>query len=179
MEAVGKLEQIIKKWLKDVPHLPVGVRKWMGDNIWWIVVVATVLSGIAIIGFIGAILSYIGTLASPIVSYYASATFVSWLIVTTAVGLFFTVVGFFLMAFAITPLKEKQKKGWVLLFVAWLVAAVAMVVGAILTLKPLGFIGNLIFGSLWVAVTGYFLFEMHGEFAHVERTKGAKAKKTA
>lgn len=177
MEFLVKLEHIILGWLKDVPHLPIGVRKWIANNIWWIVVIGAVLSGISVLVLIGALFSNLSTLSSPIISYYASATFVGWLVVTTAVALAFAVVETLLMAFAVTPLKEKQKKGWVLLFAVWLVGIISAVVGAILTLNVLGFIGNIIFGAVWVAVTGYFLFEIHGQFAHVERSKGVKSKK--
>jgi hypothetical protein len=82
-----------------------------------------------------------------------------------------------LLALAITPLKAKQKKGWVLLFITWLLGALSVVVTAILTLSVLNFITSVIFGALWVAVGGYLLFEMHGQFAHVERSKGVKAEK--
>ncbi len=179
MDALSKLERTIKGWLKDVPHLPAGVRTWLGDNVWWIVVIGTVLTGIGALGLLGALITHLTSLGSPVVSYYASTTFVGWLIVNAAVGLFFTAIEFLLMAFAISPLKAKQKKGWVLLFASWLVAIIAMVVGAVLTLNPLGFVGNLIFGTLWIAVTAYFLFEIHGEFAHVERSNGVKGKKTS
>lgn len=177
MEQLSKLERMIIGWLKDVPHLPTTVRKWLGDNIWWIVVIGVVLSAIGLLGLIGALFTNLSTLSSPIISYYAAPTVIGWLVVTTAVALAFTAIELALMAFAITPLKEKQKKGWVLLFATWLVAIVAMVVGAILTLNPLSFIGNLIFGTIWVALTGYVLFEIHGQFSHVERSKGVKGKK--
>ena len=177
MEVLSKLERTIKGWLKDVPHLPSNARKWLGDNIWWIVVIGTVLSGLGLLGLLGALFTHLGALGTPVVSYYASPTFITWLIVNTIVALGFTLVTFLLMAFSISPLKAKQKKGWVLLFATWLVAVVATVVSAIMTLNPLSFIGNLIFGALWLAVTAYFLFEIHAEFAHVERSKGVKGKK--
>ena len=177
MEQVSKLERMIIGWLKDVPHLPASVRKWLGINVWWIVVIAVVLSAIAVLGLLSALFTNLAALSGPGAAYYVSATLAGWLVVTTAVGLFFTIVELILMGMAITPLKERRKKGWVLLFATWLVAVVAMVVGAILTLNPLGFIGNLIFGTIWVGITGYVLFEMHGQFAHTERSKGVKGKK--
>lgn len=177
MEALSKLERTIIGWLKDVPHLPLGVRKWLGDNIWWLVAIVTVLCAIAVLGWIGALFSHLGALGTPVVSYYATTTFVGWLIVNAVIGLAFTMIELLLLAFAISPLKEKQKKGWVLLFASWLLSIIAMVVSAILTLNPLSFIGNLIFGTIWVALAGYFLFEMHGQFAHTERSKGVKGKK--
>lgn len=177
MELLSKLERTVKGWLKDVPHLPVSVRQWLGENIWWLVVIGTVLTGIAVLGLIGSLFTNIGVLSTPAASFYASTTFITWLIINAIVALIFTAIEFVLMVNAISPLKAKQKKGWVLLFATWLVGIVAMVVGAILTLNPLSFIGNLIFGAIWVALTGYILFEIHGEFAHTERSKGVKEKK--
>lgn len=177
MELLVKLERTILGWLKDVPHLPIGARKWLGENVWWIVVIGAVLTGISALVLLGALFTNLSTLGSPIISYYASATFVGWLVVTTAVSLAFAVLEALLLAFAVTPLKERQKKGWVLLFAVWLLGTLSVVVSAILTLNPLGFIGNIIFGAVWVAISGYFLFEIHGQFANVERSKGVKGKK--
>lgn len=177
MESLSKLERKILGWLKDVPHLPVSVRQWLGENIWWIAVIGTVLTGIAVLGLLGSIFNSIGLLNTPAASFYASTTFITWIIINAIVALVFTAIELILLANAIKPLKTKQKKGWVLLFATWLVGVVAMVVSAILTLNPLSFIGNLIFGTIWVALTGYLLFEIHGQFAHVERSKGVKEKK--
>ena len=177
MELLLKLERTILGWVKDVPHLPIGARKWLADNIWWLAVIGAVLTGISVLVLIGALFTNLSTLSSPIISYYASSTFVGWLVVTTAVSLAFAVAEGLLLAFSITPLKEKQKKGWVLLFAVWLLGILSVVVSAILTLNVLSFLGNIIFGAVWVAISGYFLFEIHGQFAHVERSKGVKAKK--
>lgn len=179
MEILSKLERTVLGWLKSVPHLPTNARKWLGDNVWWIAVIGAVLGGIGVLGLIIALFGNISTLSSPFVSYYASATFITWLIIQTIIGLVFAVIEFLLLAFAITPLKEKQKKGWVLLFAVWLVGAVSVVVNAILTLNPFSFITSIIFGALWLALSGYFLFEIHSQFAHVERSKGVKSKPSA
>ena len=179
MEVLAKLERTVLGWLKGVPHLPVNARKWLGENIWWIIVIFTVLAGLGVLGLLLALFGNISALASPYAGYFVSSTFVVWAIVTTLVSLVFLAIECLLLAFAITPLKERQKKGWVLLFAVWLVGGVSVVVSAVLTLNPLSFVTNIIFGALWLAVSGYFLFEMHNQFAHVERSKGVKAKKTA
>lgn len=174
MELLSKLERTVLGWLKGVPHLPSNVQKWLGDNIWWIVAIATVLSGLGVLGLLFALIGNLSALSTPIMSYYASTTFVTWAIVTTIVSLVFVALDCLLLALAINPLKEKQKKGWVLLFAVWLLGVVSVVVNAILTLNPFGFVTAVIFGAIWLAVSGYFLFEIHGQFAHVERSKGVK-----
>ena len=179
MELLTKLEQQVLKWAKGVPHLPTPARKWLGDNVWWIALVGAILTGIGILFAFVGLIGVISVLGTPAASYFATTTFTSWAIVTGVVGLVFSVIEGLLLATAITPLKEKQKKGWVLLFVLWLVSAVSVVVNAILSLNPFGFVLGLLFGAIWLAITGYFLFEIHGQFAHVERSKGVKhAKKS-
>lgn len=180
MEMLTKLEHIVLGWLKGLPHLPVAIRSWLGSNIWWIVVIATALTGIAALGLLIALFAHLSALTAPFVSYYASPTFITWVIVKTLIALVFTALEGVLLAMAIVPLKEKQKKGWVLLFGVLLISVVSAVVNAILTLNAFGFITSILFSALGLAVSAYFLFEIHGEFAHVERSKGVKGKtKTA
>lgn len=178
MELLTKLERTVLGWLKAIPHLPVNARKWLGENAWWISVVFAVLTGAGALGLLFALFGHLSALASPYAAYFVSSSIVVWAIVTTISSLVFIVPACLLFAFAVTPLKERQKKGWVLLFAAWLLGVVSVAVNAVLTLNPLTFVTNLIFGALWLAVTGYFLFEMHSQFAHTERSKGVKAKKT-
>lgn len=177
MELLSKLERKILQWLKSVPHLPTAATKWLGDNIWWIAIVALVLSAIgAIIGLVAVITaaSLVGTVAA---SYYAVSTYTAWAVITGLVSLAFMVIEIILLGMAIKPLQAKQKKGWVLLFAVWLVSAVSVVVNAVLSLNPLSFIFGIIFGAIWLAISGYILFELHGQFAHTEKSKGVKAAK--
>ena len=177
MEALSKLERTVLGWLKDVPHLPVSARKWLGDNIWWIALIGAILSGIGILVLLGSLFTLLASFGTPVVSYYASPTFLGLIIATTAVSLFFVALEGVLIAMSVTPLKEKQKKGWVLLFASWLVGVVYAVVTTILTLNVLTAFGNLIFSAVWIAASGYLLFEIHSQFAHTEKSKGVKEKK--
>lgn len=176
MEFISQLERTVQGWLKAVPHLPEGARKWLGDNIWWIAAIGAVLTGIGVLGIFITLLSNVATLGSPILSYYASTTFIMWVIVKASITLAFAILECVLLALAVSPLKQKQKKGWVLLFAVLLLGVLSVVVSSILTFSVFGFIVNIIFGALWLAVSAYFLFEIHGQFAHVERSKGVKRK---
>ena len=49
MELLSKLEHKIYGWFKSFPGLPAGARKWLGDNVWWIVVISAVLVTISAI----------------------------------------------------------------------------------------------------------------------------------
>lgn len=179
MEGLGKLERQVLEWLKGIPHLPVVVRKWIADNVWWIAVVALILTAIGVLVTFAGLMTNLSLVSGPFVKYYNSPAVVTWLIIQAIVTLVFAILDCILLGMAITPLKEKQKKGWVLLFAVWLLGILSVVVNAVLTLNILGFITTIIFGALWLAVVGYFLFEIHGQFAHVERSRGVKAKKVA
>lgn len=177
MEFLSKLEHLIQKWLKDAPHLPEGARRWVGENIWWVTAVCAVGTAVGTLGLLIALFGNLSTLGSPFASYYASETIIVWTVVKIAVRLAFTAIVGLLLALAILPLREKQKNGWTLLFAAWVVSGLGVVVSAVLTLSTLSFLTDVIFGALWLGVWAYFIFEVRNQFAHVERSKGIKAKK--
>lgn len=177
MEFLSKLERTVLKWLKDAPHLPESARRWCGDNAWWIVAICAAGAGVGALGLVVALFSNLSALGSPFATYYASETLVAWATIKTAVKLGFTVLVCLLLVLAIMPVQTKQKKGWVLFFTAWIVSALGVVVSAVLTLSTLNFIIDLIFGALWLGVWAYFLFEIHGQFQRVERSKGVKKEK--
>jgi len=175
MQLINKLERLVLGWVKDIPHLPVVAQKWLATNVWWIVLIGAIMTGLAALFTLVGLTASIAILGSPSNAYYvAGSTYASWAIVTSAVNLFFFVIGGIILAAAVKPLKEVEKKGWVLLFLAWLVHVASVVVGAVLSLSVLGFILNIIFGAIGIAITGYFLFEIHSQFAHVVR-KAPKA----
>lgn len=177
MNVITKLENLLLSWLKGLPHLPQAAQKWLGTNAWWIVLIGAIATGIGLLFSLGALFTAISILGSVAVSYYAAASFTTWTIVTALVSVVFAVAQGLLLAVAVQPLKEKQKKGWVLLFLSWIVGVIAVVVNAVLTLNPLGFIFGLIFGAVWAAISAYFIFEIHGQFAHVSKSAGVKSAK--
>jgi hypothetical protein len=175
MEFLNKLEATIGGWTKSLPHLPANAQKWLGQNVWWIDLVGVILSVIFGLVAIGALFTTIALLNS-VYGYYAVGLS-GWSIIGSVVAIVFWAVQIFLLALAVSPLKAMLKKGWVLLFITWLVRAVGIVVSAILSFSIFGFIGGIIFGAIGLAISGYFLYEIHGQFAHV--TKKVPAKKAA
>ena len=168
MELLTKLEKQILKWAKDLPHLPESVRKWLGDNVWWIAAIGLVLTAI------GALFVLFGTLLTSAATVYVLPAVAALALVTGLVALAFLVLEVVVLALSIKPLQLKQKKGWVLLYVLWLLGIAYVVVNAVLTLNPFAFILQIILSAIWVAISGYFLFEIHGQFAHVEKSRGVK-----
>lgn len=174
MNALKNLEQTVAGWLKKAPRLPRVSKVWLGDNLWWVAAVFAVLTAIAVLGSVMSVLGNLSMLGNPYVSYYTTTTIVGLAAINTTISLVFTAAICILLATAVTPLREKQKKGWSLVFVSLIVSAVSVAVGAVLTLNVFGFLANIIFGALWLAFAAYILFEAREQFIHVERSKGIK-----
>lgn len=174
MNFLSKLEEKVFGWFKAAPNLPNEARKSLAENIWWVVIIGIifmVINTLRGLSFIEAQVALQGTVAS---SYYVSSVASDWSILTSIVSVIFLIAQITLLYIAVKPLKAMQKKGWVLLFASWLVSGVALVANALLTLGAVSFIITMLFGAVWLAISGYFLFEIHGRFAHVERSKGVK-----
>jgi len=178
MDFINKLETTVAGWAKNVPHLPANGQKWIANNAWWIVLIGVILSGISLIVVFFGTLAAIAILAGVSAGTYnsfAGVGITGYTIVAAFIGLAFVLIRVLLMAAAISPLKALQKKGWVLLFVVWLVQAVSVVVGAVLTLSIGGFFVGIIFGAIGLAISGYFLFEIRNQFAHTTQAAAKKA----
>lgn len=173
MEFISKLESTVAGWAKNVPHLPAAGQKWLASNVWWIVLIGAIVSGISLLVALGSLFSLIAILGSYAGTYYVSTTATTWAVVSGIVGLVFLALYGILMALAISPLKAGQKKGWNLLFTAWLLNAVSVVINAILTFNVVGFLIAIIFGAVFLAISGYFLFEIHGQFSAARTAKKA------
>lgn len=172
MNSVGKLETTIAGWYKGLPHLPAEVRKWLSENVWWIALVGVIFGAFSILGMLffsllaGAALTAIagGLGAIAGITIFLSVLF------TVLLG----AVCLVLSAMAINPLKAMQKKGWTLLFWVLLIEAAATVLTNLLSATFLG----LIWGLLWVAVGGYFLFELRSYFDGKDATGRKKVEAT-
>ncbi len=167
MQLLHKLETLVHGWLKNVPHLPEGGRKWLGENVWWIVLVFTILGGIGLLFALFGIFALMALIGSVSSAYYVNGTeFAAWGIVTGLISFVISAFALALNALSITPLKEMKKKGWVLLFAAFLVNVAGSVINAVLAFNPFTFIFSLVFTAVFAAIAGYFLFEIHSQFAH-------------
>ena len=180
MELITKLENLVAGWTKSVPHLPAAGQKWLAHNVWWIVLIAAIATGIGILFAIGGLFTLIallGAVSSSIYGYYAVSSVSGLNVLSAVVAIVLSVLSGILLAMAVKPLQSVQHKGWKILFVVWLVEVATVVINAILSFSVLGFILGIIFGGIFSAVTGYFIFEIRGQFAH--STKPAKTAKKA
>lgn len=166
MSVLHKIETLVSGWLKPVPHLPKAAQKWIAVNAWWIVLVGVIASAIGILTSIGAIMTYL-TFMSNVSGYYSvygTSPYAGTWMLATIVSLAFSAALLVTMALAIKPLKAHQRQGWSLLFIGFVLSAANVVLGAILSFSPLGFIFGLIFGAIGLAISAYFLFEIKSHF---------------
>jgi len=174
MELISKLEKTVLGWAKNVPHLPATAQKWLGLNIWWIVLIVAIISAIAFLSVLNNLFKYISLLGTSSSAYYINASYANVAVMNTAITLVFIGVITALLGFSIQPLKDRQKKGWVLLFFAALVQALSIIVNAVLSFSVGGFIVEILFGAIIMAIVAYFITEIHGEFAHPVKKVPAK-----
>lgn len=181
MEAINNLERTIAGWFKDIPHLPLEFRKWLGDNVWWIVLIGVVLSVLALFPILMGLMVATGVgVAIGATGVYGTATggLIGFAIIGTFLALASLGATAVLLGLAVSPLKAKKRKGWQLLFIVLIVGTVFSVAGNILSFNFGGFVG-LISTALWTIVQAYLLFEIRSEFGHKVATKPVAAKSSA
>lgn len=173
MEFVKKIENAIAKIAKDLPHLPSGGSKWLGENVWWIIAVTAGVAALAsLISFINIIQA--ANALSALSAFVPLGGVSTWAITTAIVNLVLVVVQVAVLAFAIQPLKAKQRKGWSLLFTATIISAISIIASAVLSLDVLALILQLIFGGVILAAVVYFVFEIRGEFKEAPKAPAKK-----
>lgn len=165
MEMVHSIEKVMEKWFKQLPfHLPEKARKWLGENMWWIVIVGVVFSIWSIINSLRA-LFWADTILQQ-AREFAAAMGVSvpnnaLIDIALWVNIIAFAVSISIEALAIKPLRSMKKKGWDLLLLAMVVSIAGSLVSALLN----GAIVEAIIGTvLGVAIGGFLLFEIRGQF---------------
>lgn len=162
MESLRNLEAMVGSWYKNVPHLPKNGQRWLAENAWWLTLVGVILGTIGILSVLLGVL-VAGTLLAgyggPIGAAIGGLAFM-----IVAISLAFAAVDMIISAFAIAPLKAMQKRGWSLLFLAALVNVLSVLISFLFQLN----LFSLIWGLLFAAIGGYFLFEVRDYF-HTQR----------
>jgi len=169
MESIHKLEDKIEVWLKPLPHLPTTWRKWLSGNVWWIVLVGVIISAFGIfslfsaLSFLTATTNYYGAVLQEAgVQVHGSLWSVS-----IYISIALLVVTVVLEAMAISPLKTQNKKGWDLMFLAYLIGIASSVISALLNLEIMSLIG----AAISAVIGAYFLFEIRSYFKLVATVK--------
>lgn len=169
MKTIDELEERVANWYKQIPHLPKGGQKWLAENIWWLVLIGVIIGALGALSLVLVTLFGGVFLAGAVFLYSAQYGGLALLIAAIMIGAM--LLNVIVAAMSISPLKDKQKKGWTLLFIALLLTFVSMLLEDLLRFSFFGIIEDV----LRVAVGGYFLFEVRdwfGRAAVVTPTKG-------
>ena len=165
MQTVTKIENMAVEWYKGMPHLPANGRRWLSANVWWIALVGVIVGALSIVTvFFGTLL--VGMFAATY-GGVAGAALAGFGAVVVLLSLLFSIVTMVLTAMAISPLKAKQKRGWTLLFMTVLIQVVAAAIHLLFTFNIFDLIWNLLF----IAIGGYFLYEIRDDFSAVKAAK--------
>lgn len=173
MEQLAAIEQSAAKVFKDLPHFPKSVRNWVGENAWWIVLIGVVLGVFGVLSSLAALTvfgsAFVGV--AVVAGGSAAAGVVILSAVVTLVGYIVTVV---LEALAIQPLKAKKKRGWDLIFMAWIVNLILALVSAVVNVGVGSNIFGVVSGLVWTAIVAavglYILFEFRSFYLSPQST---------
>lgn len=169
METIDKLENMVAGWLKPLPHLPVTWRKWIAENIWWITLVSVIVSVLVIFTMINALLIAFSviTTVTGIYGQYFSATYSVWWEVWSVIALGVMIVVTIIEAVAITPLRIMKRRGWDMLFLAFLIGAVETIVTFVRDFNIITFIPSVIAVVIGLGLGAYLLFEVRSYFKSI------------
>lgn len=161
MEFINKIEDLIGTWLKPVPHLPADWRSWLAKNAWWLTLVGVIISVFGLFGLLSTL-----SLFSSTVGYYSVYTDAviktqsgMWM-ASIYVSLALLIVTVVVEAMAISPLKVMKKKGWDLLFIAYLIGIASGVVTALINAN----FTSLISTAIGAAIGAYVLYEVRSHY---------------
>lgn len=174
LKKLDNIETAVAERLEALPHLPEGLRAWLGANVWWIVAIGAVISVIAAFTLFPLLFG-----AAALLSFWGSYGYVSSVNVLDAViSVVFLAAQAVLLFMAIQPLKDKAKKGWTLLFAVYLVGVVGSLVSVILALGRLDFIPSLIGAAVAALIGAYLVFEIRGQFSAKKKASQKIAQKS-
>lgn len=172
MDSIKQLEQKVETWVKPMPHLPVSWRNWISENIWWMTLIAAVLSVMGIFATLGAMFSAMSLFgfASGVYGYMTPIN-TGWWMISTMVSLVSLVLIAAISAMAVSPLKSHQKKGWDLLFLILIVNTVSSGVSILINFNFFAFVFSVIWAAISAFISAYFLFEIRSYFVKATSKK--------
>ncbi len=173
MNRVRQLESLTERWLRPFPHLPDVFRRWLTDNAWWLAVLASFISAISALVMLGRLLDYITYInnAPGYLDVYTVVHYPAGWLLTILVGLIYLSTVTVLYAKAATPLKERLRQGWDILFMTLVLGAIQVFLNAVFSFTFFGFVFGVLFGVIFLTIAAYFLFEIRSYFVKAGRVK--------
>ena len=139
----GALEAWLVPFFKDVPHIPMGGKKFITMIAPWLSLVFGVLG---LVGLLGG--GALGVLLSPFAAMGKGSYGIAFLI-TVILGIITAILS--ILSFA--PLKDMKKLGWDYAFYAFIIGTISTLVTIVLTFNGIG-------GLIGTAIGAYILFEV-------------------
>ena len=162
MDRIDNIEQKLAGWYEKAPHLPTKGREWIANNVWWITLIGVILGGLSSLGVLA--MALLSTLPHPY-SMWPYGLFPGQMVTLFFLGSVIGIVMTIVAAAAITPLKNRRRRGWQLLFIVSLIDVVTGVLSFLFFFR----LDSLIQGALELAIGLYFLFEVRSYFTTVDR----------
>jgi len=156
MKQLSSLEKALTEAHEGLPHLPESWRVWLGNNVWWLVLIGVVAG---VLGIVSSLMAM--TIGTAVVTGAYGVAVGASVFTASVVSLITLALVVVIEAAAIQPLQTKKKRGWDLLFVAVLVSVVGNLVSAVVGSALLPSLVGLVLAA---AVSFYLLFELRGQF---------------
>lgn len=167
MEYLSSIEDTVAGWYNNLPQPPRIFKRWLVDNVWWVIVIAVVLGVLGLLATLKDVsmsgLNYSFTLRGIFSTMDQAAVTITFLISIAVVVI---------NTFSISPLRSKYKTGWKLLFTSLMLSVLSLAVAVVLTFD----IGSFISGAISAAITGYLLFSFRDQYVVHSIKSGAKKK---
>lgn len=163
--SLKKIEYAISRLLKPFPDLPKAGRKWLANNIWWLVAIIVGLTAISVLTLISNMLNILvispRSLENVSLPLFNNIWFFS---LSTSLTLAVSIVSLVIFVTAIAPLKAGLKKGWDLLFLILVVNTIWMVFRSFLSFDIFNISIYILLGLFSSMVAAYFLFQIKSYF---------------
>ncbi len=165
MDTVKSIEKQLIELNKGLPKLPTGLTKWLADYGWIIVLIGVIFAIMALVTLVPLLLVAFGvSTAVGVGNLFGGYGFspligsLAWLSMSVSFVNF--VILIILEAMAVTPLKNKQYRGWQLIFIAYLISLALGVITSIVTANISSLLTNLVV----FAIGAYVLFQIRPHF---------------
>ena len=180
MEALRPLEEKMAEVFKGVPQLSNSVRKTLGDILPWLALIGGILQVWSAFSLwrlydqvdevVDGLNDWARTFGVDTNTHDAGVFFWVSLVMLAVVGV--------LLLVAFPALRQRQKKGWDLVFLTGVINIVVAFLYLFMDSYYRGGVGSFIMTLVFSAVSFYLLFQVRGEFGGAALPNGDKAKTT-
>lgn len=174
MSAYNRFENTLAMWHKRAPHLSPSYLNWLVTHSWRLDILGAMMSVYSTFVLIPLLVTTLALTPSvniigPDVPYDHDSLGLAWVALLLTMIIFFVTA--IMLTFAAKPVKDRLKKGWDLMFRAYLLNVLLGIITTVLV-PSLFELAVVVFITLGA---GYLLLEVRSEFSAVPK-KNAKVK---